>query len=353
MEKYWSDLVKQLRPYEPGEQPWMDGVLKLNTNENPFGPSPKVLSAIEGQLGSQLRLYPPPNADLLKQAIADYYGLKDSQIFLGNGSDEILAHVFNGLLKKALPLLFPDITYSFYPVFCQLYDIDFEEIPLKDDLSIDLADYEVPNGGIIFPNPNAPTGRLLAIGEIEYLLKANRNSVVVIDEAYIDFGGQSSIGLLTDNPNLIVTQTMSKSRSMAGMRIGFALGSADLIEGLERVKNSFNSYPLGHLQIAAGISAIEDSDHFKDTCQRVIHNRAKLTIDLEELGFSVVPSAGNFVLVRHVRASALKIYGQLKNNGILVRHFNKQRLDNFLRITVGTTEQNDQLVATLADILRS
>lgn len=353
MEKYWSDLVKQLRPYEPGEQPWMDGVLKLNTNENPFGPSPKVLSAIEGQLGNQLRLYPPPNADLLKQAIADYYGLKDSQIFLGNGSDEILAHVFNGLLKKALPLLFPDITYSFYPVFCQLYDIDFEEIPLKDDLSIDLTDYEVPNGGIIFPNPNAPTGRLLAIGEIEYLLKANRHSVVVIDEAYIDFGGQSSIGLLTDNPNLIVTQTMSKSRSMAGMRIGFALGSADLIEGLERVKNSFNSYPLGHLQIAAGISAIEDSDHFKDTCQRVIHNRAKLTIDLEELGFSVVPSAGNFVLVRHFRASALKIYGQLKNNGILVRHFNKQRLDNFLRITVGTTEQNDQLVATLASILRS
>ena len=353
MEKYWSDLVKQLRPYEPGEQPCMDGVLKLNTNENPFGPSPKVLSAITAQLGDQLRLYPPPSADLLKQAIANYYGLKDTQIFLGNGSDEILAHVFNGLLKKALPLLFPDITYSFYPVFCRLYDIDFEEIPLKDDLSIDLADYEVPNGGIIFPNPNAPTGRLLAIGEIEYLLKANRNSVVVIDEAYIDFGGQSSIGLLTDNPNLIVTQTMSKSRSMAGMRIGFALGSADLIEGLERVKNSFNSYPLGHLQIAAGISAIEDSDHFKDTCQRVIHNRAKLTIDLEELGFSVVPSAGNFVLVRHFRASALKIYGQLKNNGILVRHFNKQRLDNFLRITVGTTEQNDQLVAALATILRS
>lgn len=353
MEKYWSDLVKQLRPYEPGEQPCMDGVLKLNTNENPFGPSPKVLSAIKAQLGNQLRLYPPPSADLLKRAIANYYGLKDTQIFLGNGSDEILAHVFNGLLKKALPLLFPDITYSFYPVFCQLYDIDFEEIPLKDDLSIDLADYEVPNGGIIFPNPNAPTGRLLPIGEIEYLLKANRDSVVVIDEAYIDFGGQSSIGLLTDNPNLIVTQTMSKSRSMAGMRIGFALGSADLIEGLERVKNSFNSYPLGHLQIAAGISAIEDSDHFKDTCQRVIHNRAKLTIDLEELGFSVVPSAGNFVLVRHFRASALKIYGQLKNNGILVRHFNKQRLDNFLRITVGTTEQNDQLVAALATILRS
>jgi histidinol-phosphate aminotransferase len=353
MEKYWSDLVKQLRPYEPGEQPCMDGVLKLNTNENPFGPSPKVLSAIKAQLGNQLRLYPPPSADLLKRAIANYYGLKDTQIFLGNGSDEILAHVFNGLLKKALPLLFPDITYSFYPVFCQLYDIDFEEIPLKDDLSIDLADYEVPNGGIIFPNPNAPTGRLLPIGEIEYLLKANRDSVVVIDEAYIDFGGQSSIGLLTDNPNLIVTQTMSKSRSMAGMRIGFALGSADLIEGLERVKNSFNSYPLGHLQIAAGISAIEDGGHFKDTCQRVIHNRAKLTIDLEELGFSVVPSAGNFVLVRHFRASALKIYGQLKNNGILVRHFNKQRLDNFLRITVGTTEQNDQLVAALATILRS
>ena len=353
MEKYWSDIVKQLRPYEPGEQPCMDGVLKLNTNENPFGPSPKVLSAIKAQLGNQLRLYPPPSADLLKQAIANYYGLKDTQIFLGNGSDEILAHVFNGLLKKALPLLFPDITYSFYPVFCQLYDIDFKEIPLKDDLSIDLADYEVPNGGIIFPNPNAPTGRLLAIGEIEHLLKANRNSVVVIDEAYIDFGGQSSIGLLTDNPNLIVTQTMSKSRSMAGMRIGFALGSADLIEGLERVKNSFNSYPLGHLQIAAGISAIEDSDHFKDTCQRVIHNRAKLTIDLKELGFSVVPSAGNFLLVKHFRASALKIYGQLKNNGILVRYFNKQRLDNFLRITVGTTEQNHQLVATLATILRS
>ncbi len=353
MEKYWSDFVKQLRPYEPGEQSCLDGVLKLNANENPFGPSPKVLSAIEAQLGNQLRLYPAPSADMLKQTIADYYGLKEAQVFLGNGSDEILAHVFNGLLKKTLPLLFPDITYSFYPVFCQLYDIDFKEIPLKDDLSIDLADYEVPNGGIIFPNPNAPTGRLLAIGEIENLLKANRNSVVVIDEAYIDFGGQSSVGLLADNPNLIVTQTMSKSRSMAGMRIGFALGSSDLIKGLERVKNSFNSYPLGHLQIAAGISAIEDSDYFKDTCQRVIRNRGKLTGDLEKLGFSVLPSAGNFVLARHSRASAPKIYGQLKNNGIFVRHFNKPRLDNFLRITVGTTEQNDHLVAALATILRS
>ena len=353
MGKYWSDFVKQLTPYEPGEQPCMDGVLKLNTNENPFGPSQKVLSAIKAQLGNQLRLYPPPSADLLKQAIANYYGLKGTQIFLGNGSDEILAHVFNGLLKKGLPILFPDITYSFYPVFCQLFDIDFKEIPLKDDLSIDLADYEVPNGGIVFPNPNAPTGRLLAIGEIEHLLKANQNSVVVIDEAYIDFGGQSSVGLLADNPNLIVTQTMSKSRSMAGMRIGFALGSANLIEGLDRVKNSFNSYPLGHLQIAAGISAIEDSSHFKDTCQRVICNRGKLTNDLEELGFSVLPSAGNFVLVRHCEKSAPKIYGQLKDSGILVRYFNKPRLDNFLRITVGTIEQNEQLIAALSNILDS
>ena len=352
MNKYWSDLVKHLKPYEPGEQIHVDGILKLNTNENPFGPSPRVLTAIELQLGDQLRLYPPPSSSSLKQSIANYYGLKKEQVFLGNGSDEVLAHIFNGLLKKRLPILFPDITYSFYPVFCQLFDIKFEEIALKDDLSIDLTDYEVPNGGIIFPNPNAPTGRLLGISELERLLQNNENSVVVIDEAYIDFGGQSAVSLIPNNPNLIVSQTMSKSRSMAGMRIGFALGSAGLIEGLERVKNSFNSYPLGHLQIAAGIAAMEDHDYFRDVCKRVIMNREDLSSELKQLGFTVVPSAGNFLLVSHSALSAHKIYKQLKVNGIIVRYFDKSRLDTFVRITVGTSDQNVQLVAVLKKILR-
>ena len=351
MSKYWSDLVSQLKPYIPGEQPDIANITKLNTNENPYGPSPQVASAIQKLLNEDLRLYPPPNADGLRQVIANYYQLDPKQVFLGNGSDEVLAHIFNGLLQKSEPLLFPDISYSFYPVFCQLYGISFEQIPLAKDLSLAVEDYNRPNGGIIFPNPNAPTGRLLGLDAIEELLKDNPDSVVVVDEAYIDFGGETAVPLIELYANLLIVQTMSKSRSLAGMRIGYAMGSVDLIEGLERIKNSFNSYPLGHLPIAAGIAAFKDQEYFEDTCQRVIDSRDRLTNNLHNLGFKVVPSAGNFIFVRHVERPAEELALSLRQNGIIVRHFKQSRIEQFLRITIGTEKQNERLVSVLTSLL--
>ena len=353
MSKYWSDLVSQLKPYIPGEQPDIANITKLNTNENPYGPSPQVASAIQKLLNDDLRLYPTPNADGLRQVIANYYQLDPKQVFLGNGSDEVLAHIFNGLLQKSEPLLFPDISYSFYPVFCQLYGISFEQIPLAEDLSLAVEDYSRPNGGIIFPNPNAPTGRLLGLDAIEELLKDNPDSVVVVDEAYIDFGGETAVPLIELYANLLIVQTMSKSRSLAGMRIGYAMGSADLIEGLERVKNSFNSYPLGHLPIAAGIAAFKDQEYFEATCQRVIDSRDRLTNNLHNLGFKVVPSAGNFIFVRHVKRAAEELALSLRQNGIIVRHFKQSRIEQFLRITIGTEKQNERLVRVLTSQLES
>lgn len=264
-----------------------------------------------------------------------------------------MAHIFNGLLQKSEPLLFPDISYSFYPVFCQLYGISFEQIPLAKDLSLAVEDYSRPNGGIIFPNPNAPTGRLLGLDAIEELLKDNPDSVVVVDEAYIDFGGETAVPLIELYANLLIVQTMSKSRSLAGMRIGYAMGSADLIEGLERVKNSFNSYPLGHLPIAAGIAAFKDQEYFEDTCQRVIDSRDRLTNNLHNLGFEVVPSAGNFIFVRHVERPAEELALSLRQNGIIVRHFKQSRIEQFLRITIGTEKQNERLVRVLTSQLES
>ena len=351
MSKYWSSLVNQLQPYIPGEQPSMTNITKLNTNENPYGPSPLALLAMKALLNQDLRLYPPPSADHLKETVARYYELNANQVFLGNGSDEVLAHIFNGLLKQSEPLLFPDISYSFYPVFCKLYDINFIKIPLTDDLSLDLKNYKRANGGIIFPNPNAPTGRLLPLKAIEELLKENQHAVVVVDEAYIDFGGQSAVVLINKYANLIVVQTMSKARSLAGMRIGYALGSAELIEGLERVKNSFNSYPLGHLQIAAGIAAFEDKAHFDSTRQQVISSRDSLSDQLKILGFDVLPSAANFLFVQHTHKSAEIIHDQLRDLGIIVRHFKQPRIEEFLRITVGTDVQNRQLVSALGGLL--
>ena len=353
MSKYWSDLVSQLKPYIPGEQPDIANITKLNTNENPYGPSPQVASAIQKLLNEDLRLYPPPNADGLRQVIANYYQLDPKQVFLGNGSDEVLAHIFNGLLQKSEPLLFPDISYSFYPVFCQLYGISFEQIPLAKDLSLAVEDYNRPNGGIIFPNPNAPTGRLLGLDAIEELLKDNPDSVVVVDEAYIDFGGETAVPLIELYANLLIVQTMSKSRSLAGMRIGYAMGSVDLIEGLERIKNSFNSYPLGHLPIAAGIAAFKDQEYFEATCQRVIDSRDRLTNNLHNLGFKVVPSAGNFIFVRHVKRAAEELALSLRQNGIIVRHFKQSRIEQFLRITIGTEKQNERLVRVLTSQLES
>lgn len=349
--KFWSDIVNELDPYVPGEQPKLANLVKLNTNENPYGPSPKVAEAISAELGDQLRLYPDPNADLLKQAIAESLDVKVDQVFAGNGSDEVLAHIFQALLKHELPILFPDITYSFYPVYCGLYRVQFEQIPLAEDLSLNLEEYQKPNGGIIFPNPNAPTGRVLPLPDIESLLQNNQDSVVVVDEAYIDFGGESAVGLVDRFPNLLVTQTFSKSRSLAGLRVGFAVGNASLIDALERVKNSFNSYPLDRLAIVGAAAAMEDKSYFKETCKQVVASRELLTDQLRVLGFSVLPSTANFVFVTHPDHDASSLSAGLREQGIIVRHFKHPRIDQYLRITVGLPEQNKQLLMSLKELL--
>ncbi|WP_289282410.1 MULTISPECIES: histidinol-phosphate transaminase [unclassified Methylophaga] len=347
MSRFWSGFVKELDPYVPGEQPKLANLTKLNTNENPYGPSPKVIEAIRMAASDRLRLYPDPTSAELRQAIADFYQIDSAYVFVGNGSDEVLGHVFNALFRHESPILFPDISYSFYPVYCQLYQISFDKVPLNDAFEIDVDDYSNTNGGIIFPNPNAPTGCLLALSDIEKLLRKNTDSVVVIDEAYIDFGGESAVSLVKDYPNLLVVQTMSKSRSLAGLRIGYAIGQPELIEALIRVKDSFNSYPVDSLASAAGIAAMKDKAYFKDTCQAVIDERNKVVTGLQELGFDVLPSAANFVFASHKQAKAADIAAGLRKEGIIVRHFNKPRIEQFLRISIGTATENQQLLSVM------
>ena len=350
MSKYWSDLVSELKPYVPGEQPKMANLVKLNTNENPFGPSPKVIEAIQRELNDSLRLYPDPEGQALKDAIADYhvdFGINPKQVFVGNGSDEVLAHIFQGLLKHDKPILFPDISYSFYPVYCGLFQIESAVIPLTDSFEIDPNDYKRDNGGIIFPNPNAPTGRYLGLGHVEDILQANPDSVVVVDEAYVDFGGETAIRLVNQYPNLLVCQTLSKARSLAGLRVGFAVGNEDLIEALNRVKDSFNSYPLDRLALAGAVAAFEDKQWFEDSCSGVIRERERVTRELETLGFEVLPSKANFVFARHPGHEGAAIAAKLREQGIIVRHFNKPRISDFLRITIGTSDQNNALIKGL------
>lgn len=347
MSKFWSPFVKELVPYVPGEQPKIANLVKLNTNENPYGPSPKAIAAMQAELGDSLRLYPDPNSDRLKQSVADHYGVSSAQVFVGNGSDEVLAHIFHGLFQHGRPLLFPDVTYSFYPVYCGLYGIPFEAVPLDEQFQIRVEDYARPNGGIIFPNPNAPTGCLLTLDAVEALLIGSPDSVVVVDEAYIDFGGESAIALVDRYPNLLVTQTLSKSRSLAGLRVGLAVGHPDLIEALERIKNSFNSYPLDRMAIAGAAAAFDDRAWFDETRQRVIHSREQLVAALEARGFEVLPSAANFVFARHPGKDAAGIAAGLREKGVIVRHFKQARIAQFLRITIGTPEQNQALLDAL------
>ena len=350
MSKFWSPFVKELVPYVPGEQPKLTKLVKLNTNENPYGPSPKALAAMRAEINDNLRLYPDPNSDLLKQAVAEYYGVQPNQVFLGNGSDEVLAHVFNGLFQHDKPLLFPDISYSFYPVYCGLYGIEFETVPLDEQFQIRPADYAKPNGGIIFPNPNAPTGCLLALEAVEQMLNASPDSVVVVDEAYIDFGGETAISLVDRYPNLLVTQTLSKSRSLAGLRVGLAVGHPDLIEALERIKNSFNSYPLDRLAIVGATAAFEDRAYFEQTCNAVIESREHVVGQLKALGFDVLPSAANFIFARHPEHNAEALAAKLRLKGVIVRHFKQLRIAQFLRITIGTPEQNAALIEGLSEL---
>jgi len=348
MSRFWSPFVKTLVPYVPGEQPKMARLVKLNTNENPYGPSPKALEAMRAELNDNLRLYPDPNSDRLKQAVAEYYGVSPAQVFVGNGSDEVLAHIFHGLFQHDRgPLLFPDVSYSFYPVYCGLYGIAFEQVALDEQFQIRIADYAKANAGIIFPNPNAPTGCLLPLQAIEQLLQANRDSVVVVDEAYIDFGGETAISLVDRYDNLLVTQTLSKSRSLAGLRVGLAVGHPDLIEALERIKNSFNSYPLDRMAIAGAAAAFEDQAYFEDTCRKVIDSREALVEQLVAKGFEILPSAANFIFARHPQQDAAQLAARLREQGVIVRHFKQERIAQFLRITIGTPEMNQALIDAL------
>ncbi len=348
--RFWSPEVRELEPYVPGEQPKIQNLLKLNTNENPYPPSPKVVDAVQAVLAHQadaLRLYPDPDATALKQAIAKQQNVDVSQVFVGNGSDEVLAHIFKAFFIQQEPILYPDITYSFYPVYSQFFGVQTKQIPLNEKFEIDISDYEQENGGIIITNPNAPTSIALGLDKIEQVLKANPNRVIVIDEAYVDFGAKSAVELVSRYENLVVCQTTSKSRSLAGLRVGFAIGQAHLIAALEAVKNSFNSYPIDRFAIAAAVASFEDQDYFQEQCEKVIASREKLVANLTELGFNVLPSKANFIFATHSLHDAAQLAEKLREQGIIVRYFNKPRINQFLRITIGTDEQNQRLVDTL------
>lgn len=351
MSRFWSPAVHQLTPYIPGEQPQITNLIKLNTNENPYGPSPQALAAISAATNANLRLYPDPQALELRQALAQHTGLSTEHIFVGNGSDEVLALAFQAFFQQRLPLLYPEISYSFYPVYAQMYQVASQQLPLDADFNIDLQDYQRPNGGIIFPNPNAPTGIALPLSAIQKLLEANPDSVVLVDEAYVDFGAASAVALVPDYPNLLVTQTFSKSWALAGLRVGFAAGQPELIQGLIRVKDSFNSYPLDRLALAGAVAAVQDQTYFKASCQKIIASRNLLTQQLKALGFQVLPSKANFVFASHTQASAASLAQGLREQAVLVRHFKQPRIDNFLRISIGTPEQNQKLIEVLTQLL--
>ena len=351
MNKYWSQLTKTLSPYEPGEQPQDRKYLKLNTNENPFSPSKVALSKIKDSTCDILRLYPDPNALKLKSAIAKYYSVSSENIFVGNGSDEVLAFSFLAFFKDKKAISFPNITYSFYPVYCNLYEIEFNTFPLDSNFSIDIDNIDTNSGGIIFPNPNAPTGVYFGLPGIEAILDKFPHIVLIVDEAYIDFGGTSCIELVEKYHNLLVIQTFSKSRSLAGMRVGFSIGHPNLIQALNRVKNSFNSYPLDSLAIEGAIGAIEDNDYFIYCCTQIIEAREYLSNELESMSFLVLPSKANFLFVKHPKLDAATIYRKLKENGILVRHFDKPIIDDFLRITIGKKEEMILLVKSIKSII--
>ena len=353
--RFWSPEVRELEPYIPGEQPKIQNLLKLNTNENPYPPSPKVVAAVQAVLADSadvLRLYPDPEASALKHAIAAQQNVDVVNVFVGNGSDEVLAHIFKAFFVQQQPILYPDITYSFYPVYSQFFAVKTKVLPLNDDFEIVVDDYKQANGGIIITNPNAPTSIALEVSAIEEVLQANPNSVVVIDEAYVDFGAQSAVSLVEKYENLVVCQTTSKSRSLAGLRVGFAIAQPHLIAALEAVKNSFNSYPMDRFAIAAAVASFEDQAYFEAQCQKVIASRDKLVMELESMGFKVLPSKANFIFASLPSKDAGELAAQLREQGIIVRYFNKPRINQFLRITIGTDEQNQRLVDSLKnDIL--
>ena len=351
MNPFWSQLARELSPYVPGEQPRMENLVKLNTNESPFGPSPLALAAMREAAADTLRLYPDPEATELREALAVHHGVRPEQVFVGNGSDEVLAHAFAALLKQPKKLLFPDVTYSFYPVWARLFGVAPETVPLDAGMRVRVEDYRREAGAILIANPNAPTGVALSRAEIARLLEEHSDIPVVIDEAYVDFGGESAVKLIGDHSNLLVVQTMSKSRALAGLRVGYALGDAGLIEALRRVKDSFNSYPLGRIAQAGAAASVRDDAYFRASCARVVAGREAMTRELIGLGFEVLPSSANFVFARHKARSGAEIAAALRERAVLVRHFSAARIAAYLRITVGTEDDTRRLISALVEIL--
>lgn len=351
MSRFWSPLVRRLSPYVAGEQANLPNLVKLNTNENPYGPAPAVLAAIAQAVDDSLRLYPDPHSSALRERIARYHRVQPGQVFVGNGSDEVLAHAFCALLGHGSPVLFPDVSYSFYPVYCALYGLPYQAIALNAAFEVDVEGYGVECGGIVLANPNAPTGIALAPRQIERLLQLQPERVVVIDEAYVDFGAESVVPLVDRYPNLLVVRTLSKSHGLAGLRVGYAIGSHDLVTGLDRVKDSFNSYPLDRLALAGACAAIDADDYLVRTCRLVIQTREQLVARMQALGFSVLPSAANFIFATHSSVPAEVLAASLRERSILVRHFKQARIANYLRISVGTAEQCDRLVQALSELV--
>lgn len=352
MSKFWSEMAKRAEPYVPGEQLAKKNIIKLNTNENPYPPSPKVIEAIQNELHTtNLRLYPSPTMDELRTTIGAYYGLDKANVFVGNGSDEVLAFAFMGLFDPGKPIRFPQITYSFYPVYAKVFNIDYEEVPLNDDFTLDVERFFESVGGVIFPNPNAPTSIYLPLHEIERILEHNKDRVVIVDEAYVDFAEASAATLINKYDNLLVVQTMSKSRALAGLRVGFALGNNELIKGLIRMKDSFNSYPVDRLALVGAKAAIEDETYFREITKKIIQTRTWVTEELQSLGFKVLPSQTNFVFTTHETYPAERLYEALRQRNILIRYFKTKPIDNYIRITIGTDEEMKQLIRAIEEII--
>lgn len=348
----WRDNLIKIEPYTAGEQPKKTDFIKLNANENPYPPSPAVIKAISGFRGGGLKKYPDANAAPLAEAIANRFGLRRGNIFAGNGSDDVLALCFRAFFNSDKPIVYPDVTYSFYPVWCNMLGIPYRTLPVDADFNINASDYSCENGGVVIANPNAPTSIGRDLRFIREILDANPNSVVIVDEAYVDFGGVSAVPLLNEYENLVITQTFSKSRSMAGMRIGYAMGNEEVISALYAAKDSYNSYPLDSVAIAAGVASVEDEDYFRETIGKVIATRERLTAELRALGFEVKDSSANFVFAEHEKLRAADICEYLKTKDIYVRYFSKPRIDNRLRITVGTDDEIDALIGELRNLLR-
>ena len=351
MSKFWSEKTKDIEPYVCGEQPKDKKYIKLNTNESPYPPSPRVLEAVKNVANSDLRLYPDPDCVELRETIARYYSIDKNQVFIGNGSDEVLAFAFLAFFNPNEYIIFPEISYSFYPVYADLYNINYDLAKLDENFSIQVDEFMKENRGVIIPNPNAPTAKYMELEEIKKILNYNSDKVVIIDEAYIDFGGTSAVSIIKDYPNLLVIQTLSKSRSLAGIRVGFALGSEELIDGLNRIKNSFNSYTLDRVASAAAVEAIKDEDYFKECTSRIISTREKVIMQLENLGFKVMPSKANFIFITHPNYAASMLFGKLREKGVLVRYFNKERIDNYLRVSIGSEDEMGIFMERVKEII--